>query len=293
MKQLAKYSTNIYKLTSLFGKNLKEKSIENTLKLGLTIFTKDILPEIQHYTQSQQNTDGGFKDRCGNSDIYYSLFGYWLCNALGLEQPVKNLQQYIRKQASKNNHKPIDLLCLAILFKEMIGTNKTLENKVRQTIFQSNDNQIAYNQFLGVACFYYLGDIRAIINLSKRQNDTLATHEKPSTVLAAELVLAKLFSKKLLVLEKAIVNRIQPNGGIKASKIAPIPDLLSTSVALFALGFIDSNLSIIKPGCLDYITNLYKAGGFVATDIDTQPDIEYTFYGILGLGALTNAQYEN
>ncbi|NSW95909.1 MAG: hypothetical protein HPY62_14460, partial [Bacteroidales bacterium] len=67
---------------------------------------------------------------------------------------------------------------------------------------------------------------------------------------------------------------------------AKVPDLLSTAVSLYALNYADSDLTEIRPDCLTFIDNLFMGGGFAGTVFDTEPDIEYTFYGLLALGAL-------
>jgi hypothetical protein len=63
-------------------------------------------------------------------------------------------------------------------------------------------------------------------------------------------------------------------------------DLLSTGVALYALRFVKHDLRIMKPECLEYVDSLYANGGFCATVLDPGADVEYTFYGLLALGAL-------
>jgi hypothetical protein len=78
------------------------------------------------------------------------------------------------------------------------------------------------------------------------------------------------------------------HGGFKATQGAPLPDLLSTAVALFALSFADEDLRNIKPDCLDFVDSLYSDGGFGGNVIDQDPDIEYSFYGLLALGALAD-----
>ena len=41
--------------------------------------------EVLHFITSQQNADGGFQDRGGRSDLYYSLFGMMLLRAVEKE----------------------------------------------------------------------------------------------------------------------------------------------------------------------------------------------------------------
>jgi hypothetical protein len=75
-------------------------------------------------------------------------------------------------------------------------------------------------------------------------------------------------------------------GGFTAINHAPYEDLLSTGVALYALNFINADIRLMKPDCLSFIDNLYQNGGFRSTQVDFETDVEYTFYGLLGLGSL-------
>lgn len=84
------------------------------------------------------------------------------------------------------------------------------------------------------------------------------------------------------------MNSYYKNGCFSAYSKTAYGDLLSTGVALYGLRFVESDLSIIKPDCLNYIDSLYSEGGFCATAFDDTPDVEYTFYGLLGLGSLTD-----
>ena len=77
------------------------------------------------------------------------------------------------------------------------------------------------------------------------------------------------------------------NGGFAALKRAPSDDLLSTGVALFALNFLDADVRLIKPDCLNFVDDMYDNGGFRSTYADSITDIEYTFYGLLALGSMS------
>lgn len=74
------------------------------------------------------------------------------------------------------------------------------------------------------------------------------------------------------------------NGGFLAQKEAPMPDLLSTAVALFTLRTLG-----IKPrkDANDLIdAHWMENGGFMPTLADPYSDVEYVFYGLLAIGSL-------
>ena len=76
--------------------------------------------------------------------------------------------------------------------------------------------------------------------------------------------------------------RQDETGGFRASEVSPVPDLLSTAVALFTLRLIgehpQSASRFIEAHWLDM-------GSFAPTILDEYSDVEYLFYGLLALGS--------
>ena len=76
--------------------------------------------------------------------------------------------------------------------------------------------------------------------------------------------------------------RQDETGGFRVSEVAPVPDLLSTAVALFTLRLIgehpQSASRFIEAHWLDM-------GSFAPTLLDEYSDVEYLFYGLLALGS--------
>ncbi len=81
--------------------------------------------------------------------------------------------------------------------------------------------------------------------------------------------------------------RCRAIGGFVAMELSPIPDLLSTAVALHAFGVNGVGVDKIRQPCLDFIDSLWDvAGGFCGNWLDEVVDCEYTYYGLLALGNL-------
>ena len=77
--------------------------------------------------------------------------------------------------------------------------------------------------------------------------------------------------------------RQDETGGFYASEQAPIPDLLSTAVALFTLRLLEINVKDASPFIQAHgLDN----GGFAPTLYDDYSDVEYVFYGLLALGSI-------
>jgi prenyltransferase beta subunit len=82
-----------------------------------------------------------------------------------------------------------------------------------------------------------------------------------------------------------LLDRRHPAGGFTAAPDAPIPDLLSTAVALHALDALDVPWRDHRESMLDFIDTLWTAeGAFHGSWADDEPDAEYTFYGLVALG---------
>lgn len=82
--------------------------------------------------------------------------------------------------------------------------------------------------------------------------------------------------------------RAHPQGGFVAGPGVPVPDLLSTAVALHALSTLERPLDRFREACLDFVDTLWSSkGGFYGHWADDHLDCEYTFYGLLALGHLT------
>lgn len=76
-----------------------------------------------------------------------------------------------------------------------------------------------------------------------------------------------------------------PAGGFVAAPDVPLPDLLSTAVALHALDAIDAPWRDSRERILDFLDSLWSAeGAFHGSWADDQADAEYTFYGLVALG---------
>jgi len=82
-----------------------------------------------------------------------------------------------------------------------------------------------------------------------------------------------------------LLARQHPAGGFTAAADAPIPDLLSTAVALHALDALDVPWRDHRDRTLDFLDTLWTAeGAFHGSWADDEPDAEYTFYGLVALG---------
>lgn len=82
-----------------------------------------------------------------------------------------------------------------------------------------------------------------------------------------------------------LLSRRHPTGGFTAAADAPVPDLLSTAVALHALDALDAPWRDAREAMLDFLDSLWSGeGAFHGSWADDHADAEYTFYGLVALG---------
>jgi hypothetical protein len=87
-----------------------------------------------------------------------------------------------------------------------------------------------------------------------------------------------------------LLAQVDPSGGLLATAGAPVPDLLSTATGLHALWRAGASLDeSSRLACAGFVAGLItESGGFRGHAADNAADCEYTFYGLMALGHLTD-----
>lgn len=270
---------------------LQISPFEQYLQQALLIINEKSVIEIKEYVKSQQLQSGAFMDKAGNADLYYTLFGYFISEALSINSVVEKTKNYINQLHVKDIKTEIDLFCASILFSIYYpNEQKTSEIhvKVNKLLQENNNNKSLYLHFMGLVSLFYLRNyFRLFLHLLKiRKLLQSDINEKPASIVSAEIVLRKTSGKRIKMQLKQLTGFYRKSGGFAALKKAPVEDILSTAVGLFALNYAKVDLSVIKPKTINFINQLYHKGGFKATVFDMESDVEYTFYGLLALASL-------
>jgi hypothetical protein len=300
MRFLEKFSTSIFNLLpqNLFswwkkGSRLLKlrdaDSIGNVLKRGVALIDDVTRRECRAWLFSQQTLEGGFPDRGGKCDLYYTLFGFFLAEAFDMEIVLNRLKTYVKTIVRQRNHEGTDLFCLAILHASLFpGDPETgrFVKKIRNLTGKSATQENGYQRFLVILSLMYLRDFASVLRELKSVGKGVTGIGKPCPVVAAQGILDFIKSGLAQADAEPIMTYYRENGGFAAFSDTPGPDLLSTSVALFALQLKGYDLRFIRPDCMTFINGLYYQGGFRAALQDTEVDVEYTFYGLLALGAI-------
>jgi len=272
-----------------FIKKFEEKSPEKILKRSVDILDDAVAFELKSFIGSSQSSSGGFKDRAGNPDLYYTLFGWFTADALGMKKECDLVWPYVSTEINRKEPQGVYLHCLAILsaLSGRTGEFKKLHG-ARLRMSPGMNEQKLYGAFLSVLSYWYLRDFRGIFRLRRKMKTLSFNEDLPCPLAAASLVLAGSFREPVDGHIKQVMAFYDGKGGFRATGSTPIPDLLSTAVALYALNFCGYDLREIKPDSLSFIDSLFIDGGFSGHPLDPDPDIEYTFYGLLALGALNS-----
>ena len=264
------------------------------------------------FLSSRLNPDGGFQDRDGASDLYYTVFGLEALIALRRDLPDGEVRRFLERHADPAALDFVHTACLARCWADIgsAGEAPAAALLARVESYRTPDGGYSptpeASHGTAYGCFLALGayeDLGATLDDSGRLVRCLAAlraadggyGNQPGTPVgltpptaAAVTVLRRLSQPAALEATEWLLARHLPAGGFCASPSTPIPDLLSTATALHALSGAHAQIEAIKEPCLDFVDSLWSnTGGFYGSWGDDAQDCEYTFYALLALGHLS------
>lgn len=269
---------------------------------------------VVEYLRGQMNPDGGFKDRAGNSDLYYTVFGVEALFALRADLPLGALEHYLRSFGDGRGLDLVHLACLARGWANLPAGRldaATLDAILgRLDGYRSSDGGYhaepgaaqgtLYGSFLALGAYQDLGVeipgaagiVRCVESLRAADGGYANQHDLPMGLTPSTAAAVTLLRQLGAAIDPAVgewlLARCRPDGGFFATPLAPIPDLLSTATALHALAGMEVDLGELKEPCLDFVDSLWSGkGAFVGSWEDDALDCEYTYYGLLALGHLS------
>jgi prenyltransferase beta subunit len=268
---------------------------------------------VHAFLQSRLNPDGGFQNRSGESDLYYTVFGLEGLCALSAPPPPATVA-YLETFADAASLDFVHLTCLARAWATARpeGAPPDIVSALAQRLdrFRAADGGYATDPGAArgtvYACFLGLGaaqDLRAdvphpeglitCLDGLRAADGGFANHQgsedgsTPATA-AAVLLLRHVDRPPDARLADWLLARCHRDGGFFAAPRAPVPDLLSTATALHALVAMHASIDHIREPCLDFVDTLWtRDGGFYGSWADSTLDCEYTYYGLLALGHLS------
>jgi hypothetical protein len=268
---------------------------------------------------------GGFVDRAGKPDIYYSVFGLSCSVALSLSLPWGSTLELVQNWP-KSGLSLVDLSslvrCQTILGQlshlgqlgqlghPLPDQNHTAFFAREVERFRSDDGGYSFDgakpgfpsaAFLAMNLYQ---DLRASIPDSSRLIHALQKTGKPdgsfahpagsrtgvlSSTAAGLLTLRQVAGAVHEPACRWLASQVTSCGGFKAHSGADLPDVLSTAVALFSLQVCGHDMTSFRLPAQRFIEDHWlDDGSFAATLLDETGDCEYTFYGLLALGAIAH-----
>lgn len=283
----------------------------------------DSTPLVANFFLSQQNEDGGFKDRDGRSDLYYTVFGLSGLLSLDIELVAEKIAcvfdgvgNFLHSFGEGDGLDFVHLCCFARCWSAItlgiVPANvrsailrRIEDHRSRDGGFNSkagSEHETAYASFLALGAYQDLNSqipdsLRMVQSLKfletsdgawTNERSPRATSGSTNATAAAVNILRNLGMPINPALGDWLLARAHPRGGFRAAPDSPIPDLLSTATAIHALAGLQISFEHLRENCLDFIDTLWtNEGGFHGHWADDHLDCEYTFYGLLALGHLS------
>lgn len=297
------------------------------LAAGLEKLPPSSLEKHRTFILAQQQADGGFSGREGDSDLYYTGFAV---RSLGILGGVENqqcieLSSYL-KQFHIEKLSTIDLLswlyCALIIQASggedlLTGASDNWNTQISQNLerLRTPDGGYAkseqgalgstYHTFLVVLIYQLIGleipDSNDLIQfLYDRQRDDGGFVEispmkrsgtNPTAAAVATLLILNAMDAELKDDVRDFLNQVKSSeGGFQANTRIPFADGLSTFTGLLTAQDLRLDSLVDQKQLMQFMTEWleFPTGGFRGASWDEQADVEYTFYG-LGVLALLNA----
>ena len=241
-----------------------------TAAMSRTFLNEEARDKVFDFIMARQNSDGGFRGRGAESDLYYTLFSVAVLKILDRVVPVFKVWKYVRSFGAGRDLDLVHLTCLIRLrlaFPLPPWTRKRLFRVLEQRREES-----VYGRFLTLMAFD---------KWTLDPNFTVAA-DAPTPNLAAAALLNPTDG-----LAAALLGRFVKSGGFSPSAKVGAADLLSTATAVFALVYLKTNLDTVQRETFKYVESLWReSGGFAGHLADEFEDAEYTFYALLAMGCL-------
>ena len=283
-------------------------------RLAPAVLGPDASKRIEAFVRSTELPEGGFRDREGKPDLYYTSFAVDALTALQAELPPT-----LGAWLATIDPTSLDLVHLASLSRVAAAVASSTGNESPVAIepifelieaYRSGDGGYHANQGSetgsGYGCFVAYGAysdhhrmppnpegmVECMRHLEQADGGWSNDRHLPIANVPSTAASMTLYRNLRLPVPDATEGFVRScfhakAGGFVPFPRAPLPDLLSTAVALHTLDRLQADLTSIKETCLDFIDSLWTAdGGFVGNWDDDTLDVEYTYYGLLALGHL-------
>ncbi len=270
----------------------------------------------EDFVRGQLTGNGAFRDRGGQPDLYYTFFGLECAAALGLPLPADAVAAWLETFGTGQGLDLVHLSCLTRCRRRLAGSpspgaaDLTILERVEglrwpgggYRLRAADERDSVYACFIAGLTRAEWGlevddpaGIRECLRRFRAADGSWAdVPDLPAGTVtvtsAAVAMLLQLDGKADPAIAAWLRGRLHPCGGFLPCPGAACPDLLSTATALLALLLLDAPREPFQEKVREYVeATMSEQGGFTGHLFDPQPDCEYTWYGLLGLGLLEGA----
>ncbi len=296
-------STRSFRLEMLQVARLAPKVLGDSAELVAGFLQRHLTPE------------GGFADRAGRPDLYYTVFGLESLLALRKEASLEATRAYVQSFGDGAGLDFVHLCslarCAANLGRDVLTEEVKTGLAARIEAYRTPDGGYhgspgksdgsAYGDLLAWGAYSDLalpmpeehGLLQSLLTLQLPDGSFANERDMPQgttpTTAAGVILCSHLGHKPSPLTGEWLMKQAHAGGGFLAVPGAPLPDLLSTATALHALESLQTNWQVLREPSLDFVDSLWNAeGGFHGHWADDDLDVEYTSYGLLALGHLSS-----
>lgn len=267
---------------------------------------------VIEFFETQAHEGGGFRDRAGNPDLYYSVFGLEGRLALQVSAPQELTTSYLTGFGDGGELDFVHGACLARCWASMDVPMAPAHSEGLLTAMETcrtpdggygahpdAEHGTIYHSFLALGVYQDLGrqlphSERLLDVVAGLRTDDGGYANEPSlpmgttpTTAAAVTLLRHLGAPVPAEAGEWLLARAHPDGGFMATCGIELPDLLSTATALHALSGMRVSWEHLREPGLDFLDSLWTGKAFCGSWLDDAEDIEYTYYALLALGHLS------
>jgi len=281
-------------------------ALMKALRKGVRRCSDDALECLRGFVAAQWHESGGFCDRAGKPDIYYTQFGLMLARALGMKIDASAVGKFCWKHDVSSfdlvhaNCFVRSLLLARPWFAWLQGRRIRRDCPFAALVVEAHT---PYEQFLALT----LAQDAGLPFWGKHWRKCWGKFEKKSLEVyrsadglyanvpeaaeggvnaTASAILAEVFAGTrdlALSAAHALAKQERDDGSFCANPSTPFPDILSTASAHFALHTVGirprNDAKFFVEECF-----VEDVGGFAASPEGGTPDLEYTVYGVILMG---------
>jgi len=302
------------------------RSLYEAAERGVKNITLESRKLIKDFIYSQWSEHGGFVNRSGEVDLYYTAFGLDCAAALKLEINKNKAKEYLNRFTDIEALDSVHLVSLNRCWRRVGEVPKIIKDSIsRRTVSElslladklkllthdgpgdstieiNHVNKIKFYEIFvllteaEISLWSLMAELgRKLVLPFNILNESVGSLiidyvGGTTTVVAAVTMMFDELRVKNRFLVEHLLRMQCENGGFFASPRAKKPDLLSTAAAVHALSYVMGDCYkyyINVEAHAGFVEDLWKeSGGFVADLTDNQADCEYTYYGLMCAGNL-------